>query len=152
MRVFIFLHILTMFTAVALAYGSHLLTLVAVRSNDVSTVRAVTRTVGRIGPWIGPVFGVGVILGIVAIFTNGFNPLAPWLVIAYVLTALAIVWANAFTVPHNKALAVAAGESPDDAYSDELRRAIRDNFGLIAVLDVLIIVALIADMVLKPFS
>lgn len=115
MRVFIFLHILTMFIAVALAYGCHLLTLVAVRSHDVSTVRAVTRTVGRVGQWIGPTFGIGVLLGIVAIFTNGFNPLAPWLIIAYVLTALAIVSANVFTGRHNKALAVAAEASPDDA-------------------------------------
>lgn len=152
MRIFVFLHIATMFTAVAMAYGYQLLALAASRSGDVTALRGVMAAAQPIGRWIGPAFGLGVIFGVIAVFVNGFDPLAPWLIIAYVLTAIAFTWATVFTGPAVGRIGAALGQSESTEMTAELQGALRNNFGFVVVVDLLIIVALIADMVFKPLS
>jgi hypothetical protein len=150
MRVFVFLHILTMFTAVAMGYGSILFVRVAARTRQVDTLRGVLAAANRIGPFIGPAFGIGILLGIVAIFANRFNPLAPWLVIAYVLAATAILSSVVVLQPWLNRMNAAVEGATDTSAANAILADSRTQ--LLLGLDTLVMVAIIADMVLKPFS
>jgi hypothetical protein len=73
------------------------------------------------------------------------------LIIAYVLFAVAAIFPQVFTSPWLKKVAAAADTSPDDHPSDELRALLTSPRNRVMLaLDALIVVALIADMVLKP--
>ena len=151
MPIFIFLHILVMFTAVALAYGPAALRVVASRRGDVRSLRAISVTSDRLGPAVGVAFGLGIFLGFVAVFVHGFDPLQGWLVIAYVLVAASLVMTFAFTSPWLRKVQAAAEASPDDSMSPELRALVQSpRSQALLMVDALLIVALIADMVLKP--
>ncbi len=91
MSVFIFLHIAVMFLAIAVAQGPLILLIAAVRRRDVPGIRGLLRAQFPLVRWIPAVFGVGVLLGLIAVFTNSFDPLRPWLLIGYVLTVIAAV-------------------------------------------------------------
>jgi hypothetical protein len=149
--IFIFLHVLAMFTAVALAYGPAALMVIASGRNDVGALRGITATSERLGPVVGIMFALGIILGVVAIFVHGFDPLQGWLVIAYVLVAISLFMTFAFTNPWLAKVTKAAASSPDDKMSPELDALVNSsrNRTLLAF-DALLIVLLIADMVLKP--
>lgn len=151
MPIFIFLHILAMFTAVALAYGPAALMVVASRRRDVRSLRAIVTTSVRLGPFVGGAFATGIVLGVVAIFVHGFDPLQGWLVIAYVLVIISLAMTFLFTNPWLEKVAAAAEASPDDQMSPELAALVDSprNQALLAF-DALLIVLLIADMVLKP--
>lgn len=151
MPIFIFLHVLVMFAAVALAYGPAALMVVASRRGDVRSLRAISVTSERLGPAVGMAFALGIVLGFVAIFFHGFDPLQGWLVIGYALVVASLVMTFAFTNPWLKKVQAAAEASPDDTMSPELRAIVQSprNQALLTV-DALLIVALIADMVLKP--
>jgi hypothetical protein len=151
MPVFIFLHVLTMFVAVAMGYGPAILMIAASRSNDIVALRGVLSAAFRLEKLIGPTFVLGLAFGLVAIFVNDFDPLAGWLIIAYVLFAVAAIFPQVFTSPWLKKVAAAADTSPDDHPSDELRALLTSPRNRVMLaLDALIVVALIADMVLKP--
>lgn len=154
MPIFVFLHVLTMFIAVAMGYGPAVLIAMASRNGDVLALRGITRTYNKLGERvIGPTFGLGIIFGVAAIFFHGFDPLLGWLVIAYVLVVLALMITFAFTNPWLARVQAAAEVSPDDRMSPELTKLVRTPRNqLLLALDALIIVALIADMVLKPLN
>jgi hypothetical protein len=151
MPIFVFLHVLTMFVAVAMAYGPAMLMLVA--QNDIATLRGVMTANDRLQRFVGVAFGIGVVFGIVAIVVHAFNPTAPWLLIAYALFAGTLLITIVFTSPWLKKVTAAAAASPVDAPSPQLRELLQSprNRALLAV-DAGLIVAIIADMVLKPFS
>jgi hypothetical protein len=153
MPIFIFLHVLSMFTAVALAYGPAALMVVASRRRDVRALRGVVETSDRLGPAVGAFFALGIVLGVVAIFVHGFDPLQGWLVIAYVLVGMSLAMTFLFTNPWLKKVLAAANASPDDAMSPELSELVNSprNQALLAF-DALLIILLIADMVLKPLN
>jgi len=151
MPIFIFLHVLTMFIAVAMGYGPFILIFAASRSGDVGALRGVLGAASRIERLIGPTFVLGLVFGLIAVFLNNFDPLAGWLIIAYVLFAVAAIMPVVFTGPWLKKVAAAAASSPDDRPSDELRRLLTSPRNrLLLTFDALVIVAIIADMVLKP--
>lgn len=149
MRSIVFLHVLAMFVAVALSYGTIALLWVAARARDVDGLRGVSRTIGRLQAVVPIAYIAGIVLGLLAIFTAGFDPLQGWLVAAYILTAIAIVSANVVTSPwlsrvSSELAAMPATAAVPPAFRD--RRAVT-----LLVADALVIVAIIADMVLKPF-
>ncbi len=151
MSVFIFLHVLTMFVAVAMSYGPAILIVAATRGNDIVALRGVLAAAARLDKIIGPTFILGLVLGLIAVFVDNFDPLAGWLIIAYVLFAVAATFPAVFTGPWLKKVAAAAATSPDDRQSDELRELLTSPRNrLLLALDSLVVVALIADMVLKP--
>ncbi len=151
MPIFIFLHVLAMFTAVAMAYGPAILMVVASRRQDVRGLRAVVAMSNNLGPAVGIAFMTGIGFGIISIFMHGFDPLQGWLLIAYVLVGMSLVMTFTFTNPWLKKVEAAATESPDEQMSAELNALVNGsrNRTLLAV-DALLIVLLIADMVLKP--
>ena len=151
MPIFVFLHILTMFTAVAMAYGPAMMIL-AVRG-DVPTLRGVMTANNRLSRLVAPTFGLGIVFGFVAIFVHNFDPLRPWLLIAYGLVVASLVMTFVFTNPWLRSVSAAVEASPEEAPSAELNALIDSPRNrLLLVLDALIIAALIADMVLKPFE
>jgi hypothetical protein len=152
MPIFVFLHVATMFVAVAVAYGPTALLIAATRRGDVLALRSISGTYNRLGERVvGPLFGVGVLFGVIAIFAHGFDPLQGWLVIAYVLLILVLIVTFGFTTPWMNKLQAAAEASPDDRMSPELAQLLGSprNRLLLAV-DAGLIIAIIADMVLKP--
>lgn len=153
MRIFIFLHIVTMFSAVAVSYLPEVLMRRAVLSGSVPLMRSVGATIAPVSKLPGPVFGIGLIFGLTAVFTGGFNPLAPWLLIAYVIFVIATIVGAGITGPWAVRVGELAAASPADAPSPELTTAMRDpRMGALVWLNLLFIVGIIFDMVIKPFS
>src|SRR5215212_912409 len=97
MPIFIFLHVLTMFVAVAMAYGPAALMIAASRRGDVLALRGIAATTDRLSTLVGVVFGVGFVFGLIAVFVHDFDPFAGWLIIAYVLFGLVVLSASLFT-------------------------------------------------------
>ena len=89
MRIFVFLHIATMFTAVTGTIGPTLLLRRIGRSGDVPTIRRSFAMAGPIIKVAPALYGLGAALGVVAVFTNGFDPFQPFLLIAYGLFMVA---------------------------------------------------------------
>lgn len=154
MPVFVFLHVLTMFIGVAIAYGPTALMVAASRNRDVRALRGITATYNRIGEKvIGPTFGLGIVFGFVAVFVHGFDLRLGWLVIAYLLVGLTLVITFGFTSPWLARVQAAAEASPDDQMSPELQALLNaPRNRVLLTLDALMIVLLIADMVLKPLN
>lgn len=152
MRFFVFLHVLTMFTGVALGYGAMAWLWLSARSRDLVAMRGMLSGVQRYEKLIPMTFTLGIALGAIAIFVHGYNPLAPWLVIAYLLAAGLILSGSLVLSPWLKRVGEAvAGMAGDRAevlpapFSD--RRSV-----MLILLDLAFLIAIIADMVLKPFS
>jgi hypothetical protein len=152
-RIFVFLHVATMFTAVAASIGpAYLLSRIA-HTGDVPTIRRVFALAQPLGNAIGPLFGLGALLGIVSIFTNGLNPFLPFLLIAYVMFALVFITGIAINGPWQRRVTALAAESPDSSPSAELTAALNDpRMKWIEWFDRLMIVAFVFDMIVKPFT
>ena len=148
----VLLHIMVMFTAVAISQGPAVLLYSAMRRGDVAAIRAVGDGFGRVGRFIGPMFGIGVLIGLAAVFVGGFDPLAPWLLIAYGLTVVAFLTPMLVTGPRMMRVVEAAAASPTEEPSPELRTAIGAAAGPVFWIDAALIVLFIVDMVVKPFS
>jgi hypothetical protein len=151
MQVFIFLHILTVFVAFALGFGGIVMVRVAARSDKPQALPGTMIVAERLSSVTGPAWILGILLGLVAMFTNGFNPFAPWLLIAYVLVLAAVVSANVVLQPLFKRIGEALN-GPEGSV-DRARAIVNaSRTQTLLTLDAVIIVAIIADMVLKPFS
>jgi hypothetical protein len=151
--VFIFLHVAVMFAAVALSLGPLTLLIAAVRRRDVPAIRGLLAAQRPLVRWIPAVFGIGVLLGLVAVFANSYDPLRPWLLIAYVLTVIAAVLPRVSAGAWARRLGMAAATSDPDSPSAELAAAMDDSRARWMLwLDFGVIALLIADMVFKPFS
>jgi hypothetical protein len=146
------LHVLVMFTAVAISQGPAILLFTAMRRGDVAAIRGIGAGYGRIGPLIGALFGIGVVIGLAAVFVGGYDPFEPWLLIAYGLTVVAFLTPRLVTVPRIMRVVTAAAESPADVPSPALSDAIRAAVGPVFWIDAAILVLFIVDMVAKPFS
>ena len=75
MRTFVFLHVLTMFGAVALSGGIDVLLLRIARTRDVRAIRTAFGVHERFAPLIPAFFGVGLLFGLIAIFVERYGRL-----------------------------------------------------------------------------
>ena len=142
-----------MFTAVAASLGPAYLLQRIGRSAHVPTIRRSFALAAPVFKAIPILFGSGVALGIVAIFTNGLNPFAPFLLIAYALAILASAVGFTMNTPWERRVTRLAAESPDAAPSAELTAALSDpRMNAVDWFDRLIILAFVFDMIVKPFS
>jgi hypothetical protein len=152
-RIFVFLHIATMFGAVALTVGPTVLLRRIGKSGDVPAIRrsfAMAAPIIKAAPML---YGLGAALGIVAIFTNGFNPFRPFLLIAYGLFVLATVVGIRLNAPWFQRVAQTSAESPDEAPSSALAAVLKDPVArFLDWFDPIIIVAFLFDMIVKPFG
>ncbi len=152
MRIIVFLHVLTMFTAVALSGGIDILLLRIARTRDARAIRTAFAAHGRFEPFIPGLFVTGLLFGLIAVFVEGFNPFQPWLLLAYPLFVLGILVGALGMGRWAGRMRLASADAPDsgspalDAVIDE--RSVRYAFGAFWLL----IAAIVFVMVLKPLS
>lgn len=118
---FKYLHVVSMFFAVALAVSGEIVVRRVAQSRD---VRAIRTTVEKVKPLSGPIatglFLAGVVFGIVAALTGQIDLLRPWLIAAYVAFITAVAIGVVITDPWVVRLEHAAAASPDGTASPEL--------------------------------
>ena len=152
MHLLVFAHVFTMFAAVAASYGTEFALRRAARSGDMQMVRGVFEAVRPAGQAIPILFILGLAFGLLAVFANAFNPFAPWLLIAYVVFVIALVLGGAVVGPWARRVGEAVQRS-GGAPSPELTTLLADSrVEVVFWVDWLILLVVVFDMVVKPFS
>ena len=154
MPIFKVLHILSMFTAVTLLISVPIFAALAIWQRDVRGAAAVYRLARLPGNTVlGTVFLLaGIVFGLLTAATGGFDFFAGWLIAAYVMVA-ALILTNLLPAKHRvrqileEAVEAEAGPRP----VDEVVRNMATAPIWVFAIDVVLFVAIIADMVLKPF-
>ena len=149
----LFGHITAMVSAVTIAYGPGLLLELATRTGQPGLIRGVVLATKPVEPFIPVLFVTGGVLGLATALNFGTNLLAPWLVIAYALWLVAMVTGAGIHAPYHRRLEKLFSTAPEGSMSPELVAAIADpRERLAATLDYVIVVSILFDMVVKPFS
>ena len=152
MRTFVFLHVITMFSAVALSGGSEIFLMQIARTRNAPAIRTAFEVHSRMVKLIPAVFMVGLVFGLIAIFVNQFNPFAPWLLLAYPLFVAGILTGVVGIGPWADRVREAAATSGDET-SPELEAAIANPRGRYAQIGFwLVVAAIVFVMVVKPLS
>lgn len=144
---FLLLHIVTLFAVVALHSGPQILTLVAARTGQSTVVAGIASLYARSGRAVPPLGILGALFGIATGLAGGFNLLAPWLLIAYGLFGLLVVYGGVVSVPYIVRLGEALREGRPN-HEELLGRRLT----VVVMIDALIYMLIIVDMVLKPFG
>jgi hypothetical protein len=151
--ILIYLHIFTMFVAVALSFGSVLMLHRVAATGNVAAIRTLFGAATPIARLIPMIFGAGMLFGIIAAIMMGFNLLAPWLLIAYGLSIVSSIIGGAVTGRWAANVTKAAAMTADEAASPELQVLLNDRRASQALWINLAVIALIVfDMVAKPFG
>jgi hypothetical protein len=149
----LFLHITTMFTAVAVGYGVTTFIRLAYMTGQVTALKGVGMSATRLTPLIPVLFISGGVFGLLTAIIGGYNLLAPWLIIAYVLFVIAMFIGARINEPWGKRLGMALRTTPDGPISPEIDAFFKDQrMNWITAIDYLVVVVIIFDMVVKPFS
>jgi hypothetical protein len=123
------------------------------RGGSVRSIQGVADATVRLSKFIGPVFTLGLIFGLITAYLGGFNFLAPWLVIAYVLFVAGVIVGARGEGPYTTRVAVAAAANPGDTPGPELTAVLSSpQASQLFWLFALLVAALIFDMVVKPLS
>jgi hypothetical protein len=146
------LHVIVMFAATVVSQGPAVLLYRAMRRSDVAGIRGIMDHFQSLAVLIAPMYVTGVLIGLVTVFVGGYDPFAPWLLIAYGLTVVAFSTPMLVTTPRMARVGAAAAASPLDAPSPELRAEIGRATSPVFWVDAALIVLFIVDMVVKPFS
>jgi predicted integral membrane protein DUF2269 len=150
---FKYLHIVSMFFAVALAVSTEVVLRRVATSGDAAAIRTVLPRVRPLGNVATLFFVAGVAFGIVAALTGQMNLLAPWLLLAYAAFVCATLIGVLVTDPWAARLEAAAVATAEGGPSDALQVVVGDPFaraGTWALM--LLIAALVFLMVVKPFA
>ena len=148
-----FLHIAGMFIAVMVAFGSGLVMRFAYMTGQVAAVRGVGMASVRLGRFIPILFIIGGLLGFLTAISSGVDLLAPWLVIAYVLFAIAMLIGIVENAPWGRRMGALLAQTPDGPLTPEIRAMFTDTRVVaLTVVDYAVVVLVIFDMVVKPFS
>jgi hypothetical protein len=146
-----FLHVLTMFAAVASALLGEVVLHVLGRSGSVAGIRAFMTALGPVMKLTPVLFVVGLVFGLAAAIVGGVNLLAPWLVGSYIVFAIAMAVGAMVSDPWATAVGQAAQTSPADAPSAELTAALHDRRGIISTAILMTALTVIVFlMVVKP--
>ena len=149
----LWLHITVMFSAITISYGPALLVDLAFRSGRVGTLRGVALAAQPISRAIPPFYVVGGLFGLVTAINFGYNLLAPWLLIAYVLFASAMITGIAFNSKFGPRILQATADVPDGPLTPPITALFTDpRYRLVTTIDYVVLIALLFDMVVKPFS
>lgn len=148
-----FLHIATMFFAVAIAVSTEVVIRRVAGTRDPRTIRIVAARLKPLANVGTVVILAGVAFGVLAALSAQIDLLAPWLISAYVAFAAAMVVGITITDPWLARLERAATASPDDSPSPELIEVIEDRRALFGTGALMVLVAtLVFIMVVKPFG
>jgi hypothetical protein len=144
---FLLLHILAMFSIVAFHSGPQFLALAAARMGQTGALGPIADLYARTGRLVPPLGILGALAGLATALTGEFNLLAPWLLIAYGLFVVIIVYGGLISAPYVLRLGEAAREGRPN-----LEQLLGRRLTLIVAGDASLLVLIIADMVLKPFA
>lgn len=153
MLIFKLLHIASMFAAVTFLVGEQFLISRAIWRRDVRALAAFHRLIG-VRPVLGvSLFMAGIVFGLLTAATGGLDFLAGWLIAAYVLVAALLAfnaspWVQRLPKLGAMAVEADAGERPSDEVVDGMAAS---HAGLLFAINAVLFVALITDMVVKPF-
>lgn len=148
---FKFLHILTMFAAVAGATIPEVVLHWVAGSGDVRAIRVVAGIAERIGKMLPIFFVGGAVFGLLAAATGSLDFFQPWLIGAYVVFIIAMVTGATTTGPWAGRMAAAADASGNDGPSAALELVIHDRRAFVgSVVLMSAIVVIIFLMVFKP--
>jgi hypothetical protein len=148
---FKYLHILTMFAAVAAAFVPETWLHAIARRRDVAALRGYLPLASRVGALVPILFVAGLIFGLVAAWAGEIDFFRPWLIAAYVLFAIAMATGALVSAPWVARLSAAAETSEGDQASPELAEALADRRGMISTTVLLsAIVVIVFLMVAQP--
>ena len=152
--VFKYLHIVSMFFAVALAVSGELVVRRISRSRDPAVISAaVAWTKPLSGPASSALFVAGLIFGIVAALTGQIDLLRPWLIMSYLAFAGAFAIGLTITDPWVERLERAANATTDGSSADSLNAVIDDARARMATWVLMgLIATLVFLMVVKPLG
>ncbi len=150
----LFVHITVMFVAVMVGFGGPLVMRMAYMTGQVAAVRGAGMAFARLAPFIPILFVVGGVFGLLTAISWGLFPLtSPWLIIAYVLFAAAMVIGVVENAPWGKHLGALLAQTPDGPITPEIAAMFTDTRVVVmTVVDYAIVALIIFDMVVKPFS
>jgi uncharacterized membrane protein len=149
----VFGHVMTMFVAVAAAYGPTILFWIARRTDETEPIRAVASVARPAALIAGALFGISGLLGLAAALSAGYDLLAPWLVISYVLFALLTFLGIAVSGPRTARIRRALAGAPPGRLAPDARPLVDDPvLRAVHVADFVLLIALVFDMVVKPFG
>ena len=154
MLIFKVLHILSMFTMVTAFSGGQVFYAVAIWQRDVRALAWVHRSVRRSRvPFVGLGFlFAGVVFGLLTAATGGVDFFKGWLIAAYLLVAGFLVIS---TLLGERVVRLADRAVEADAAKLPTEEVFRDTAAgqgvLLLAVDVAFFVAIIVDMVVKPF-
>jgi uncharacterized membrane protein len=151
--ILLFVHIGLMFGAVMISLGPALVMRIAEQSGQMALVRGVALASKPIEPAIPILFISGGIFGLLTAINVGYNLLAPWLVIAYLLFLVAMITGAGINRTFLLRLAPLVKDAPDGELTEPVRALFAEpRYRFVSSLDYVVILALIYDMVAKPFS
>ena len=149
--VFKYLHILTMFAAVAAAMVPEVVLHALARRRDAAALRGFAPISAATGKLIPLLFVTGLVFGLIAAIAGQFDLLRPWLVASYVIFGVAMVTGGLVTGPWAQRVGSAALATEGDGFSPELEAAVHDSRGMISTVVLMSsLVVLIFLMVVKP--
>ena len=150
---FKYLHVVSMFFAVALAVSTELVLRRVATSGDAGTIRTVVPRIRPLGNISTGFFLAGVAFGIVAALTGQINLLAPWLLLSYAAFVGATVLGVLVTDPWAVRLEAAAVATAGEGSPDALQAVIADPVARAGTWALMLLVAvLVFLMVVKPFA
>jgi Predicted integral membrane protein (DUF2269) len=120
-------------------------------SRNPNTIRFVYEAVARYSRLIGPLFGVGILLGFGLAHERHDNLVQPWLLVTYVLV-LFVAFFGMGVGRRRYGRVLAAARAAENTITPELERAISGATPLVAFVMLALMAALVAVMFLKPFS
>ena len=148
---FKYLHILTMFAAVAAAFVPEIWLHAIARRGDVAALRGYMSLVERVEKFIPPLFVLGLVFGLLAAWAGELDFLRPWLIASYIVFAIAMATGALLSGPWAARLAAAVSTSGTEAPSPELVAAVHDRRGVLSTAILMTtIVVLVFLMVVKP--
>lgn len=150
---FKYLHIASMFFAVALAISGELVLRAVANSRDAVAIRVTAARVKPLANLSTVLFLLGVAFGVVAALTGNMNLLAPWLILAYVAFLAAMAIGITVTDPWVGRLERAAEARLADGPSDALDAVVDEPLARAGTWALMFLVAfLVFVMVVKPLS
>ncbi|MDB5092677.1 MAG: putative integral rane protein [Candidatus Eremiobacteraeota bacterium] len=120
-------------------------------SRNPGTIRVVYEAVARYARLIGPLFGVGILLGFGLMHERHDSATQPWLLATYALVLLTAFFGMGVG-GRRYSRVLAAARSAENTVTPELERAISGATPLAAFVMLALMLALVAVMFLKPFS
>jgi uncharacterized membrane protein len=154
MLIFKLLHILSMVAMVTIEIGAEFLYAYTISRRDVRGLAAVHRLLekARVGPASIGAFISGVVFGLLTAATGGFDFLEGWLIAAYALVVIFLLTATVFLRGALKlGRAAVEAETGTRSLEDVARELAASRVLPAFFVDLGVVVAVIADMVLKPF-